>query len=66
MVYGGRGDLYLRVSTTVTVKRHQDTGNCYKEKHLIGLDYSFRGLVHFPHGGKTWQHPDRHGAGEGA
>ena len=34
-----------------------------KEKHLIGVAYVFRGLVHYYHG-VTWWRADRHGAGE--
>jgi hypothetical protein len=32
-------------------------------KHLIGAGLQFRGLVHYLHGGETWQHD---GAGETA
>jgi hypothetical protein len=39
-----------RVSTAV--KRHLDHRNSYKEKHLTGAIYNFRGLVHFHHGRK--------------
>ena len=35
-----------------------------KEKHLIGVVYSFRGLVHYHHGEARWL-AGRHGAGEG-
>ena len=33
------------------MKRHHDHSNSYKGKYLIGA-YSFRGLVHYYHGGK--------------
>jgi hypothetical protein len=32
------------------VKRYHDY-NSYKGKHLIGLSYSFKGLVYYHHGG---------------
>jgi hypothetical protein len=31
------------------MKKHYDHGNSYKGKDLIGLAYSFRGLVHYHH-----------------
>lgn len=41
---------------SIAVKRSHDCSNSYKEKHLIGLAYSFRGLAHFhrgkEHGGR--------------
>ena len=44
-------DLSFRVS--IVMKRHHGHhGNSYKGKHLIGADLQFRGLVHYPHGGK--------------
>jgi len=35
-----------------------------KEIIQLGLAYSFKGLVHYRHGGETWQPQVRHGAGE--
>jgi hypothetical protein len=32
----------------MAMKRHHDQSNSYKEKHL-GMDYGFRGLVHYHH-----------------
>ena len=37
----------LRVS--IAMKRHDDHGNFYKEKHLIGA-----GLIHYSHGEKHY------------
>ena len=34
-----------------------------KEKHLIGVTYIWRGLVHYHHGA-AWWHAGRHGARE--
>ena len=35
-----------------------------KEKHLLGADLKFKGLVHYCHGRKHGNmHADRHGAG---
>ena len=36
----------------IAVKGHHDQCNSYKGKHLIRLAYSFRGSVHYHHGGK--------------
>jgi hypothetical protein len=36
----------------IAVKRHHGQGNSYKRKSLMGLAYSFRGLVHNHHGRK--------------
>ena len=47
----------------MAVKRHYDHSNSYKEKHLIGVAYNFRGLVYSYHGG-TWWPAGKHGAGE--
>ena len=41
----------ILVRISAAVKRYQDHGNFYKEKHLIGLGYGFRGLVCYQHGG---------------
>ena len=43
-----RDGVLVRVS--IAVKRHQDPGNSYKGKHLIGLAYRFRGSIHYHHG----------------
>jgi hypothetical protein len=32
------------------VKKHYGHSNSYKTTYLIGLAYSFRGSVHYPHG----------------
>ena len=34
------------------VNRHHDQGKSYKGQHLMGPAYSFRGSVHYHHGGK--------------
>ena len=39
------------------MKKHHDYSKSYTGKHLIGLAYSFRDLVHYHHGGK---HRDMH------
>jgi hypothetical protein len=39
------------VKVSISVKRHHDHGNSYKEKHLIRAGFQFRGLVHYHHGG---------------
>ena len=39
------------------------TATFIKEKHLIGVTYIFRGLVHC-HRGTTWWRAGRHGAEE--
>lgn len=54
------GDVLVRAS--VDLKRHHDHG---KGRHLTGVAYSIRLLVHRHHGG-TWQCRGRHGAGGGA
>lgn len=46
-------DVLVRVSFTVT--RHDDHGNSDKEKHLIGVDYTFKYLVHY-YPGRIWKH----------
>ena len=40
------------VRISVSVKRHYDHDNSYKGKHLIGVAYSFGGLLHYLQGGK--------------
>ena len=40
------------VRVSIAVKRHHGHGNSYEGKNLIGMTYSFRGLVHYCHGGK--------------
>jgi hypothetical protein len=35
------------------MKRHHNQGSYYKGKNLTGLAYSFRGSVHYHHGGKS-------------
>ena len=48
------GEIFLGFSlrVSVAVKRCHDQSNSYKEKHLIEVAaYSFRGLVHYHHGG---------------
>ena len=40
------------VRVSVGLKRHPDHSTSYRGKHLIGLVYSFRGLVHY-HQGRT-------------
>ena len=47
---------------SIAVLRHNDQGNSYKTKHLIGTGlkfHTFRPLL-------SWQHPGRYGAGERA
>ena len=44
------GLVLVRVS--IAVNRHHDQGNSYKEQHLIGAAYTFRGSVHYHHGRK--------------
>lgn len=53
---------YLGLS--VVMKKHHDHSNSYKKNIQLVLAYSFRGLVHYHHGG-TWQFAGRYGAGEG-
>ena len=47
-------DVYTSLSLGFTaVKRHYDRGNYFiKENISLKLVYSFRGLVHYHHGGK--------------
>lgn len=51
----------VRVSTAV--RDTMVTATLIKETILWGLAYSFRGSIHYHHGG-TWWHAGRHGAGE--
>ena len=37
---------------SIAVKRYYDHSNSYKGKYLIGVAYSFRGVVHYHHGGR--------------
>ena len=46
--------LSLLIRVSIVAKRHHDRSNSSKEKHLIGVSYSFRGLVHYHHGGIWW------------
>jgi hypothetical protein len=36
-----------------------------KKIHLICPELQFQGLVHYHHGGKSWQHQTGHGTREG-
>ena len=49
---------YALVHASDSMKRYHDHLRFYKGKHLIGVAYSFRGLVHY-HLGRTW-HAGRH------
>lgn len=53
------------VRVSPAVKRYCDHGKSYKVRHLFGVAYSMRDLVHFLHGG-TWQHKGQLGDGKGA
>jgi hypothetical protein len=55
---------YLRSSTAV--KRHQDQGNSYKGKHLIGAVLQFHQFSPLSSWQEAWRCVDRHGAGERA
>ena len=46
-VFKGHG---LRVS--IAVKRRYDHDDSYKGKHLLGMAYTYRSLVHYRHGEK--------------
>ena len=47
-------------------KRHYDQGNFYKGQHLTGAGLHFQSLSPLSSWQNAWQHPGRHGAGEGA
>ena len=49
------------VRVSISEKRHHDQGNCYKEKHLIGIGLQFQRFSTL----SAWWLADRH-AGEGA
>ena len=44
------------VRVPIAMKRHQDHGNSYKGKYLVGVAYSFRGLVRYCLGRKHGRH----------
>ena len=48
------------VRVSIAVKTHSGYSKLYKVKHLIGVAYSFRGLVYCH--SATWWHAGRHGA----
>ena len=48
------------------MKRHNDQGNSYKGKHLIGAGLRFQRFSPLSSWQEAWQHPGRHGTGEGA
>jgi len=46
------------------LKRHNDHGNSYEGKHLIGAGLQFQ-IIHYHHGRKYGSIPGRHGVGGG-
>lgn len=44
--------VYALVRVFIVMERHDDRGNSYKGKHLIGAGLQFRGLVQYCLGGK--------------
>jgi hypothetical protein len=54
------------VRVAIAVNRHQDHGNSYKEKYLIGPGFQFQRFGPLSPWWEAWQHAGRHGAGERA
>ena len=48
------------------MKRNHDQGNSNKGQHLIGTCLLVQKFSLLSSRQETWQHPGRHGAGEGA
>ena len=47
----------------IAVKRHNDQGNSFKRKHLIGAGLQFQRFSPLSLGQEAWQYPDSHGSG---
>ena len=54
------------VRVSIAVKRHCEQGNVPKEQHLIGAGLQLQRFSPLSSWWEAWQHPGRHGAGEGA
>ena len=54
------------VRVAIAVNRHQDHGNSYKEKYLIGAGFQFQRFSPLSPWWEAWQHAGRHGARERA
>jgi hypothetical protein len=47
----------------ISVKKHHDSGNAYKDKHLVGAGLQFHWFTPLSSWQEAWQHAGRHGAG---